>query len=142
MGILQARILEKVAKLLQGIFPTQVLNPCLQHCRQILYRLSHQGSLIKHPPNTAPHEGRLSTSWLPFGSWKVPPPSPQPSYQYASGFYFPALLFLQALSNEKGSRERGSCLPSPEAPPTSPGRRLSALQRHLMGLQELTSVLG
>ena len=142
MGILQARILEKVAKLLQGIFPTQVLNPCLQHCRQILYRLSHQGSLIKHPPNTAPHEGRLSTSWLPFGSRKVPPPSPQPSYQYASGFYFPALLFLQALSNEKGSRERGSCLPSPEAPPTSPGRRLSALHRHLMGLQELTSVLG
>ena len=142
MGILQARILERVAKLLQGIFPTQVLNPCLQHCRQILYRLSHQGSLIKHPSNTAPHEGRLSTSWLPFRSWKVPPPSPQPSYQDASGFYFPPLLFLQALSNEKGSRERGSSLPSPEAPPTSPGRRLSALQRHPMGLQELTSVLG
>ena len=30
--------------LLQGIFPTQGLNPCLLHCRQILYRLSHQGS--------------------------------------------------------------------------------------------------
>ena len=24
--------------LLEGIFPTQVLNPCLLHCRQILYR--------------------------------------------------------------------------------------------------------
>ena len=31
--------------LLQGIFPTQVSNPGLRHCRQILYHLSHQGSL-------------------------------------------------------------------------------------------------
>ena len=30
--------------LLQGIFPTQGSNPCLPHCRQILYRLSHQGN--------------------------------------------------------------------------------------------------
>ena len=30
--------------LLQGIFPTQGLNPGLLHCRQTLYRLSHQGS--------------------------------------------------------------------------------------------------
>ena len=30
--------------LLQGIFPTQGTNPGLQHCRQILYYLSHQGS--------------------------------------------------------------------------------------------------
>ena len=30
--------------LLQGIFPTQGLNPGLMHCRQILYQLSHQGS--------------------------------------------------------------------------------------------------
>ena len=34
--------------LLQGIFPTQGLNPslpyCRQNCRQILYCLSHQGS--------------------------------------------------------------------------------------------------
>ena len=29
--------------LLQGIFPTQGSNPGLLHCRQILYRLSHQG---------------------------------------------------------------------------------------------------
>ena len=39
-GILQARILS----LLQGMFPTQGLNPGLQHCRQILYQLSHKGS--------------------------------------------------------------------------------------------------
>ena len=30
--------------LLQGIFPTQGLNPGLLHCKQILYQLSHAGS--------------------------------------------------------------------------------------------------
>ena len=30
--------------LLQGIVPTQGLNPGLLHCKQILYLLSHQGS--------------------------------------------------------------------------------------------------
>ena len=30
--------------LLQGIFPTQGLNPGLLHCRQILYHLNHQES--------------------------------------------------------------------------------------------------
>ena len=30
--------------LLQGIFPTQGSNPCLPHCRWILYQLSHKGS--------------------------------------------------------------------------------------------------
>ena len=32
--------------LLQGIFPTQGLNLSLLHCRQILYQLSHKGSLM------------------------------------------------------------------------------------------------
>ena len=48
-GILQARMLQWVASfLLQGIFQTQGLNPCLLcllHCRQIPYPLSHRGSL-------------------------------------------------------------------------------------------------
>ena len=30
--------------LLQGVFPTQELNPGLLHCRWILYQLSHKGS--------------------------------------------------------------------------------------------------
>ena len=30
--------------LLQGIFPTQGLNPSVPHCRWILYQLSHKGS--------------------------------------------------------------------------------------------------
>ena len=32
--------------ILQGIFPTQGSNPDLLHCRQILYHLSHKGSLV------------------------------------------------------------------------------------------------
>ena len=35
--------------LLQGIFPTQGLNPGLPHCRRILYQLSHKGSPLKTP---------------------------------------------------------------------------------------------
>ena len=31
---------------LQGIFPIQGWNPGLLYCRRILYRLSHQGSLV------------------------------------------------------------------------------------------------
>ena len=30
--------------LLQGILPTQGLNPGLPHCRRILYQVSHKGS--------------------------------------------------------------------------------------------------
>ena len=37
--------------LLQGIFPTQGLNPGLPHCRQILYQLSHKGSPYIYPIN-------------------------------------------------------------------------------------------
>ena len=40
-GILQARILEWVA-----VPSSQGLNPGLPHCRQILYQLSHKGSLF------------------------------------------------------------------------------------------------
>ena len=41
--------------LLQRTFPTQGSNPGLLHCRQTLYRLSHQGSLVnshKRAPKT------------------------------------------------------------------------------------------
>ena len=42
-GILQARILEWVA-ILQGNLSTQGTTRGLLHCRQLLYRLGHQGS--------------------------------------------------------------------------------------------------
>ena len=42
--IFQARILEWVSiPFPPGIFPIEGWNLCLPHCRQILYRLSHQG---------------------------------------------------------------------------------------------------
>ena len=41
-GVFQARV--GCHYLLQGIFPTQGLNPGLPHCKQRLYRLSHLGS--------------------------------------------------------------------------------------------------
>ena len=48
-GISQARILDWAAILFsRGIFPTQASNLGLQHCRQILYHLGHQGKLIEN----------------------------------------------------------------------------------------------
>ena len=47
--------------LLQGIFPNQELNSGLVHCRQTLYRLSHQGRLQGNkwrPKKKASVEGR------------------------------------------------------------------------------------
>ena len=45
-GILQDRMLDWVAvPFSKGIFPTQGSSPGLLHCRQILYQISHQGSL-------------------------------------------------------------------------------------------------
>ena len=44
-GILQARIMEWIAMRFTGDLLTQGLNLDLLKCRQILYRLSHQGSL-------------------------------------------------------------------------------------------------
>ena len=44
IGIIQARILEWVAV---SFFPTQASNLSLFHCREILYRLSHQGSPLR-----------------------------------------------------------------------------------------------
>ena len=41
-GILQA--IAGSLSLIQGIFPTQELNPGLLNCRQILYQLSYKGS--------------------------------------------------------------------------------------------------
>ena len=52
--------------LLQGIFPTQGLNPSLLHYRWILYQLSHKGSLL-----------------VPLKSYKLAPFStPKRKFQY------------------------------------------------------------
>ena len=48
--------------LLQGIFVTQESNPGLLHCRQILYRLSHQVSQAGLKPTYSALEGGLLTT--------------------------------------------------------------------------------
>ena len=52
--------------LLQGIFPTQGLNPCLTHCCWILYCLSHQESPLLYTLSHAPVS--LSTCLLQQGN--------------------------------------------------------------------------
>ena len=47
--------------LLQGIFPTQGLNPGFPHCRRILYQLSHRGSPWIW--NLDHNEGWASKNW-------------------------------------------------------------------------------
>ena len=67
--------------LLHGIFPTQGLNPCIQHCRWIIYQLSHQGNsrileCVAYPFSSGSSQpkielgslsciaGRFFTSWI------------------------------------------------------------------------------
>ena len=59
--------------LLQGIFPTQGSNPGLQHCRQILYCLSHHRGPNGHnkhiqniPPNRNGTHILLKCTWNTF----------------------------------------------------------------------------
>ena len=62
-GILQARTLELGSlSLLQGIFPTQGLNPGLPPCRQILYQLSHKRRPLSH--QESPHDNTSSYKML------------------------------------------------------------------------------
>ena len=67
-GILQARILERVAVLFcMGIFPTQGKNSNLLHCRQILYVLSHFTEVekkLRHVFHS--HKGNRTRNW----NWK------------------------------------------------------------------------
>ena len=44
MGFSRQEYWSGLPLLLQGIFPTQGSNLGLQHCKQVLYHLSHQGS--------------------------------------------------------------------------------------------------
>ena len=66
--------------LLQGIFPTQGLNPGLPYCRQILYRLKHQGSprILEQPtpsPGDLPDPGiKLRSPALQVDSLLAEPP--------------------------------------------------------------------
>ena len=61
--------------LLQGIFPTQGSNLGLLHCRQILYRLSHQGSPKTKPE---PPENHTVFKWIERATaWEQPRSNPK-----------------------------------------------------------------
>ena len=79
-----------ILSLLQGIFPTQVSNPGLPHCRRILYQLSHKGnprilewvtypfSRLSSRPKNRTRISCIAGRFLSLGSWFLPcitPPS-------------------------------------------------------------------
>ena len=51
--------------LFQGICPTQESNPGLLHCKQILYSLSHQESLLKTFDKSLPSQWRENEKETP-----------------------------------------------------------------------------
>ena len=55
--------------LLKGIFPTQGSNPGLPHCRQTLYCLSHQGSLMIQVKNWIKNNGKGVWEGRVVGRW-------------------------------------------------------------------------
>ena len=76
-GILQVRTLERVVfPFSRGIFPAQGSIPVLPHCGQILYQLSHQGSmgkqrdkkLLKNLVEVGSHS-RINCGTLLNGTW-------------------------------------------------------------------------
>ena len=54
--------------LIQGIFPTQGLNPGLPHCRQILYQLKHTGNPRRVKKLTWNSTFKKLRSWHPVPS--------------------------------------------------------------------------
>ena len=99
--------------LLQRIFLTQGLNPSLLHCRQTLYRLSHQGSPatqfsgFKHIHLVQLSSSPISTTFVIFhygllqdieySSQPIPPPLPSP-LATTSAHYF----LWQEIANSSG----------------------------------------
>ena len=74
---------------LQGVFPTQGLNPGLPHCRRILYQLSY-------PPSSIPHykvhsfqfsHSVVSNSLQPHELQHTRPPCPSPTPRVHSNPY-------------------------------------------------------
>ena len=97
--------------ILQGIFPTQGLNPALLHCRQILYHLSHQGS-----PKSQTPAALESSTWRGLGDhwasiphltchWKLGGDRPQ----------------VPLLSQERTVSSAASFGSSPNSPSSWPG---------------------
>ena len=82
--------------LLQGIFLTQGSNPGLLHCRQILHRLSHQGSpLISYGCcNEVPQTGWFKTAEFMFTALEAR--DPKSSVHRVVFFWSPPPLYLSS----------------------------------------------
>ena len=95
--------------LLRGIFPIEVSNPGLPHCRWILYQLSHQGS----PPSIRvfPNESVLCIRWPKYWSFSF---SISPSIEYSGLISFRVDWFdflaiqrtLKSLSNTTAQKHQ------------------------------------
>ena len=86
--------------LLQGIFPTQGSNPSLLHCRQILYRLSHQRRLL---PCIRVIQ-QLSDMFLVYLSHSVDfLEEPEGFRRVRKSFFLPATIFLISSSPSSSS---------------------------------------
>ena len=75
--------------LLQGIFPTQGLNPGLLCCRQILYHLSHQGNPYCGYVNII--QGITKTIWM------------DPKGKITTNFFY--LVYFLSINQEKSISE-------------------------------------
>ena len=131
--------------LLQEIFPTQGSNPALSHCRQILYRLSHQGGYKEcpwfHPANgrkTRRFSSKLEEeSWVHSCSSQSGHP-PRPGCRIPAGWTVlrslaPTLTgaaLLPSRHSDIGSGKGPACSPQIHGPQegrpcaVSPGRRV------------------
>ena len=97
--------------LLQGIFPTQGWNPGLPHCRQILYRLSHQGSPNWCIGSVQFSHSVVSNSLWPHGRQHARPPCPSPT----RGVYSKLMSIESVLEWVASSFSRGSYRPRDQA---------------------------
>ena len=94
--------------LLQGIFPTQESNPGLPSCRQILYRLSHQGSpYVINAAAAAKSLQSCPTLCHPIGG--SPPGSPIPGILQARILERVAMLSSRG-SSQLRDRTQVSCI--------------------------------
>ena len=119
--------------LLQGIFPTQGLNPGLLHCRQILYRLSYKGArvglekaMVCPRPITPPEdlrEAAISARGHQRSHWKEAGEQDSSLPEASLGLTFQAALLsrsnermlTQADSGQRPRRRGAPCVPPGQA---------------------------
>ena len=81
--------------LLQGVFPTQGSNPGLPHRRQMLYRLSHQGS----PRSNAIMQNRYFSELSMSETWRLEKRAREAFLPYA--WHLKKLIFFKACFLQK-----------------------------------------